>query len=701
MNKTAKNLTAIGLCAVITLSGVGAAFAQSTDKKPQSKGEETKAAGMTQTAQQETGKDETVYVLAGADGSVQRVIVSDWVKNAMGSSAVIDRTELSQVENVGGDEGCATEEDGTLVWDAQGNDLYYQGDIEKELPVGMTVSYTLDGRTVLPQELAGRSGRVVIRFDYENRQYSSVLVGGRRERLCVPFVTLTGMLLDNESFRNVTVSSGRIINDGDHTIVVGMAFPGLQENLDLSRDTLDIPDYVEITADVTDFAMGMTITVATNEIFSGLDREKLDTAGDLTDSLDELTDAMEQLIDGSSELCDGLCTLLEKSDELADGVDELTDGAKKLRDGATSLNDGTATLRTKLGELSSGLTTLSGSSASLNNGAEQVFNTLLSAATQQARAAGIEIPSLTIDNYSEVLTGVIASLDDDAVYQQVLQQVTAAVEEKRPQITTAVTTEVRRQVTASVAADVEADVTAQVLAHEGLTQEQYDNDAEIRAAVDAAAAVQMQSGEVQTLISTNVEAQMSGDDVRTLIAGNTEAQVQQAIADSMSSDEVQSQLSAASAGAKSVIALKTSLDSYNAFYLGLLSYTGGVDTAAVGAAALLDGAAELKDGTKELKDGAAELYSGVLTMQESMPELLDGVTELRDGSVELSDGLCEFDEQGIQKVVELLGDDLESITARLQATIDVAREYRSFAGISDGVDGQVKFIYRTDEISAD
>lgn len=139
---------------------------------------------------------------------------------------------------------------------------------------------------------------------------------------------LTGMLLDNNNFRNIEVSNGKLINDGDHTAVMGIALPGLQENLGIGKDKLDIPDYVEIIADVTDFNFGMTVTIATNELFNNLDTAKLNSADGLTDSIGELSDGMKQLLDGSSALYDGLSTLLDKSGELVAGIDQLADGAK-------------------------------------------------------------------------------------------------------------------------------------------------------------------------------------------------------------------------------------------------------------------------------------------------------------------------------------------------------------------------------------
>ena len=735
MNKLSTKITAIALCAAIMLGGAGAAYALAGEKN------EVPAKAVTTSMkaeeEKEVSKDETVYVLAGADGSVQKIIVSDWIKNALNENSIADKSGFSDIENVKGNEAYTLDGSNMTVWDAEGNDIYYQGSIEKELPVAMTVSYKLDGKSISADELAGKSGKVTIRFDYENRQYETVNIDGKNEKIYVPFGMLTGMLLDSDTFRNVEVSNGKLLNDGDRTAVIGIAFPGLQENLGIDKDKVEIPDYVEITADVTDFELGMTVTIATNEIFNELDAAKIDSADGLTSSLNELTDGMQQLMDGSSALYDGLCTLLDKSGELVTGIETLANGAKSLKDGAASLDEGAAQLQKGAADLSSGLNTLASNNASLNGGAKQVFDTLLSTATAQINAAGISVPALTVDNYADVLNNIIASLDGTAVYNQALAQVSAAVEGNRSlieqKVTAAVREQVEAQVTAAVHEQVSTGVTAAVREQvseqviqtaAGMSKSDYEAavsagmvSQETQNDVSSAIEAQMQTDDVKALIETNTTAKMESDEIKAAVKANTDAQMQteavqktisdnvelqvkQAISENMASDEVQAKLTAASEGAKSIIALKTSLDSYNAFYLGLLTYTGGVASAADGAATLASGAADLKNGTAQLKDGAAALYDGILQLKNGTPALVDGVSQLKDGAMQLSDGLKKFNEEGIQKIVDLIDGDLDNVVARLRATVDVSKNYRNFSSISDGMDGQVQFIYRTDEIKA-
>lgn len=762
MSKTTKKILAICLCAALCLGGAGMAFAQASSKKADD--QPVSAAQQAAELQQKISKDETVYVLTGADGSVKKIIVSDWLKNELGSASVADKSDLSDIENVKGDESYTINGDNMTVWDAQGNDIYYQGNIQKELPVGLSVRYYLDGKSVSPEELKGKSGKVTIRFDYENRQYETVQINGVSQRIYVPFAMLTGMILDNDTFQNVQITNGKLVNDGDRTVVVGLAFPGLQENLNLSRDDLSIPDSVEITADVTNFSLGMTVTLACNDLFSQLGDVDL-TSLDSTSALDQLTGAMDQLLSGSSALYEGLSTLLDKSGELVSGVEELAQGAAAIKSGADSVDDGAAQLKAGLADLSSGLNTLSANSEALNSGAKQVFNSLLETAATQIRAKGLNVPDLTIENYAEELNTLIKSLDETTVYETALKQVTDAVEAQRPVITQKVTEAVRQQVETKVAAAVRQQVTEEVTAavqqqvtatvtdtvqqqvaeqviQAAANMSKADYDAAVAAgiipqqtqdAVNAAIQAQMGSEAVQSKIAENVSAQMASEAVQSKITENidtqisseavqatitentdaqlqteaiqatiqqqTELQVQKAISENMASDAVQSQLKKASEGAQTLIALKASLDDYNTFYLGLLTYTGGVDDAAAGANALYAGADQLKDGTAQLRAGAAQLYNGVLQLQDGTPALVSGVTQLKDGAMQLSEGLQQFNRDGIQKLVNLLQNDVGDLSARVQATIDVSKDYRSFAGISDDAEGQVKFIYRTDEIA--
>ncbi|WP_026519661.1 hypothetical protein [Butyrivibrio sp. FCS006] len=341
----------------------------------------------------DAGKVETVYVTADANGAVNDVIVSEWLKNATASSEIADSTELKNIVNVKGDETFKDNGDGTLTWDAEGSDIFYQGTTDKELPVNMKITYTLDGKEISPEELAGKSGRVTIRFEYENNAKQTVNVDGKDIEVYTPFAMVSGMMLDADKFTNVEISNGKVISEGGNYVVMGVALPGLKESLDISEDKWDklddadeikekLSNSFEITADTSDFELGMTITMASSDILSdfgltditGSDKiaDLKSDMGDLNDGGNKLVDGAQALMDGAVELKDGTGKFYDGTTQLYDGTGKLYDGAGTLSDGTGKLYEGTVTLRDGAGTLASGTATLRDGISAYTNGVSQV-----------------------------------------------------------------------------------------------------------------------------------------------------------------------------------------------------------------------------------------------------------------------------------------------------------------------------------------
>lgn len=709
-----KKVSYIACCTMLAGAvGATAAYAVNENTGDAADTKETAKTEEKTETEDDAEKDETVYVLAGANGSTNKIIVSDHIKNLSGKSTLTETTNMHGVENVKGDETYSESGD-TRTWQANGSDIYYQGTYNGDLPIDMKITYTLDGNEISPENLLGKSGRVTIRFDYTNNVYEEVEINGTKEKIYVPFAAVTGMMLDNDNFRNVEVKNAKTMNDGDRTFVIGTAFPGLEESLGLTdNEKIEIPSYVEITADVTDFSMMNTVTAVTNELLNDISIDTDEKTRTITEDIDKLSDAMNKLIDGSDKLYDGACALL--------------DGSGKLYDGAAAANDGASQLYTGSEKLSAGLDELSANSASLTAGSEQVFNSLLDMANSQLEASGITGYKLTIDNYSATLDKIIASLDSDNVLKTAkdtaMKQVTAAVEEKRSVVEAEVTKAVKAQVEAKVNEGVKATVTEKVteavrakvleavLATQELTPDKYEQakaagmidetkqaaiegavdqqmqTAEIKAQIDAATEQQLGTAEVKAQAQAALDAQMQSDEVKGIIKTTTDEKIQELINENYNSADVQSRikeaLGTAKAGVSKLHDLKTQLDSYNTFYTGLATYTNGVDAAADGAKQIKSGLGELSTGTEALKDGALQLK--------------DGITQLSDGTKELSDGCKKFNDEGISKIISLVDGDLGNMVDRFNALTDVSSRYETYTGGS----GSVKFIYRTDSVEKD
>ena len=337
---------------------------------------------------EEAGKVETVYVTANASGAVNDVIVSEWLKNANASAELSDTTELKDIVNVKGKENFTENGDGTVTWDAEGSDIFYQGTTDKELPVDMKITYTLDGKEIAPEDLAGKSGKVTIRFEYENKEKQTVEVDGKEIEVYTPFAMVSGMMLDADKFTNVEISNGKVVSEGNNYIVMGVALPGLKESLNISDEKWEeleadedidskLSNYFEITADTSDFEIGMTITMASSDILSdfGLsDLSDSDKIHELKDDMGELNDGSTKLVDGTKELKDGTTKLRDGSKELYDGTGKLYDGAKELKDGTASLYSGAGELNDGAGQLSSGSNDLAKGAGDLHDGAGKLHD---------------------------------------------------------------------------------------------------------------------------------------------------------------------------------------------------------------------------------------------------------------------------------------------------------------------------------------
>ncbi len=389
-----KRLLSLGLIIVLTASVCGCRESTETMNEAE---EDTEAAEAEETAEAaeimeraagrsaggSVEKEETVYVNADARGTVKNITVSSWLKNGDGAAELTDVTNLTDVVNVKGDEAF-TQDGNTYVWAADGRDIYYQGETAEALPVDVKVTYYLDEKETAPEELAGKSGKVKIRFDYENHSTQKTEIGGKETELYVPFVAASTLILDSDRFVNVEVENGRILSDGKNTVVAGVAMPGLYDSLDLLNlegfEDVDIPEYVEVTADVTDFELAMTATILMPDVLSRLDTDDMDGFDDLKEDMEELNDATYELIDGCVELDDGVQELkdnmpdlwdgaVELDDgavELNDGAWELDDGAQDLMDGADKLNDGAKDIREGAKELDQGVGTLQAGAGLLN-----------------------------------------------------------------------------------------------------------------------------------------------------------------------------------------------------------------------------------------------------------------------------------------------------------------------------------------------
>ena len=779
-------------------------------------------------------KDESVYLISDANGNVNKTIVVDHLKNKDKKDTLEDASNLSDIENVKGKEKF-TQSGDKLTWQAGGKDIYYQGTATEEPPVTQKVTYYLDGKEISPEDLAGKSGKVKIRFDYTNTTSYTETVNGEKQTVSVPFAAVTGLVL-GDGFENIEVTNGKAEVSDSSSVVLGYALPGLKDSLGIKDGDLDgdvnIPEYMEMTADVENFSMpaAMTFVVNASDYVStdGIDTSDLDDMiNDLKDASTQLQDGSKTLAEGTDTLADGLSTLQSKLGTFASGVGTLQSGLKTYTDGVSTLSGGLNKLNSNVPTLSNGITTLNSSAKSLNDGVallnatvsakftdsekktllDQVHSTLESqkseiekqaqttvasqkTAIQKQAQSAVDLQKTDIqkqaqstvaDQKEDIEKKAQAAVDDqkeqiksvaaETVKQQeteIKNQAASAVEQEFTSgKTDYITNEAKKQLE-SIKPVIESGVKAQFVqkmaeknhaitdydsaktffdqnvgmkdgAAEACVNEQIDTiinnlagsvasaakDASKIAAGEAAyTAASQTAGEAAytgaslaagtaaytAARQTAGEAAYAGASLAATTAaytGASQAATTAAYTGAVSGAEQATITSAEQT--KATVAASINQKQANGYSLvtGMKALADGTQTLYNSVPTLTSGIKQLVDGSNTLVANNAQLNSGASQLADGTNQIVSGVDQLTTGSKTLSegahtlaDGMVQFNEEGINKILDAYNGDLKPFTDKLQAVIDAGEEYQTYSAIADGQTGSVKFIYKLASIDA-
>lgn len=667
-------------------------------------------------------KDESVYVKADASGKVNETTVTEWLKNP-NNGKTEDVTELQNVENVKGDETYTTGSEGSVSWKSEGKDIYYQGTTDKELPVDVEITYTLDGKEVAAKDLKGKDGKLEMKVQYTNKSKETVDVSGESVEMYTPFAMVTAMMLPSDEYTNVTIDHGKIVSDGDKNIVVGLGFPGLEENLNLeSKDIdIDIPDSFTITADVKNASVGPTMTVASSDVLEQFGLDEIDSFDDLSDSVVELENAAQQLTDGSAKAADGSSALADGSNTLATGIGTLADGTSALATGVKTLAEGVNTLNSKSGDLTEGVSDLASGvndytggvsdladgSSKVSAGAESLKNGLATAQTGiEGLAAGVgtlsggfegdgtqnnpganNLANGTVQAIGATSTAIdnLAALIKDMAGNQGTVQAQATINGKDQAVEAAVNQLVSAGIVTeenkkSCAAAIHTAVDDHISAEAKVTSEKASSDP--TEAITAAKTAVGTASAYAAGLQTNVGALYEGtktvqSGVEDLKKGNSQL--------AAGAKDLADGTSALASGAS------TLNDKSGLLVAGTSKLKEGGNQLATGVGQLAAGASAAVTGAGEVAKGAGALKTGADT-------LADGAGTLADGNKTLADGMEEFKTSGIDKIADVFGGDIENVTSRIDAMMTLGRNYKSFAGIKEDMAGSTKFIIETEGV---
>lgn len=510
-----------------------------------------------------SAKEEVIYAMADASGKV----TDAEAVNIFAGGDIVDYGDYSAVKPLNTND-TITQNGDQIAFSSTADKVYYQGTMKNAaLPWNISIRYYLDGKEYAPQDVAGKSGALEIRFSVTKNESC----GGS---FYDDYALQASFTLDTERCQNIVSNGATVANVGSDKQLTYTILPGK------GIDTV-------ITADVTDFEMD---AAAINGVRLNLDVDVDDT--DLMDKVDELVSAIGDLDDGAWEL--------------HDGTEELYDATKTLNSKVGDLHSGVGDLTAGAGDLYTGLTDITAQ----NQQADQLYlgyvksqadSIYLAYVTTQADALYAQVAAQAVreqliqSGYSEAQADAYLQTADGQTL--VAQTVSNMTEEQKAQILNAavakLTDEQKKQILQGAVASLTEEQKAEI--REAYIQQMMASD-DVTSQINAAVATVSAAKQVSELKG---QLDSYGVFYQGLVA-YTDA------------------VSSAAAGAKS---LKLNMDT-------LYSNTGKLK---LSVDELSDAVGELYDGTGELTDGTTEFVDKTSDMDTQISDEIDSMTASLSG----------------------------------------------------------------------
>lgn len=603
-------------------------------------------------------KDETVYSKLDKTGKSYNTIVSTHIKNDTNEQIINDLSDLLNIENSNSDE--KPEQNGNqLVWKANGDDIYYQGTTEKELPIGCQIKYELDGQEMDAKDIVGKSGKVKVTLQYTNKDKHETYINGKKQTIYTPFVVTCGTIIDNQYNKNITISSGKVVNNGDKTIVVGMSLPGLQESLNISKDKVEIPENIEITMETTKFEMESILTYITPKLIEEKDLDIFSQVDKIYGKVDTLQNSSKQLQEGINTLKDGMTTYMDKTKEFKRGVAGVSQGINGLNSSYVAIDQGINLLSSKSQDLKNGM-------GKISLGAE-TLNTKLGGIN--AKIEGLKAGTKNIENAAITLNENISKFDSQ------IDGITAT------------------------------DNSAKIAQIEKLIQTNKDMISKLENAKEGLSAIKNDEN------AETIEAQIETNNALIEVLKNNIGMQQETIQTLKTSDtkmleQLKKGLTDLSKGVKGIE------DGAVELYKGENEFENGIEKLTELSKSIADGSKDMYNnvntlsektyalnvGSTKVREGLTKLSSSSVQLTEANTKLEEGENTLLNGVTEIANGIEKFNKEGIDTICNYINGNVKDLSTRLQKLEELSNEYNTFTQLSDGNSGKVKFITIIDAI---
>ena len=600
-------------------------------------------------------KSETVYSNLDSNGKAYKTIVSTQLTNEDKLDEITDISNLLNIENTNGDETFKKEEN-QIVWDSNGNNIYYKGESDKQLPVECKITYELNGEEISAEELRGKSGNVKIKINYTNNEKHIVSINGKQVTMYTPFIIVAGTKIDNAKNKNIQITNGKIVDNGESTLAVGIAMPGMQENIGISKSKIDIPEEIEISMETEDFEMGNIIAVVA---VKGIDEDLTSDLNSMYSQINELANASNEILAGANQLKEGTSELVSGVDQLKDGTGAAYAGSKQIKD---EVEESTKNLK--------------------NDNTPAIDSKTLEAIKAQA------MQSATLSD--EQKAGIAAQAKAAAKLTDA-QKAEIAAQAK-------LTDEQKAKITAQAKVGAEFTETQKTAIIEQ-AQKNYTEtltEAEKKLILTVAQNTAYQTAKTTALAVAESTAEATALKVAQSVAESTAEATALKVAQSVAESTAEATAQTVAQSTATQTAETTALTVAQSTATQTAGATATQTATQVGNQAKQKFTNQVVSQMSTLGTALDELTNGLANIDNGVSALSVGTNKLDSGALQLANGVKTFNEQGISKINNLVNGDLRNIASRVEKMNELANEYNNYAGIQNGMAGEVKFIMITD-----
>lgn len=623
-------------------------------------------------------KSETVYSNLDSNGKAYKTIVSTQLTNEDKSDEITDISNLLNIENTNGDE-TFKKEGNQIVWDSNGNNIYYKGESDKQLPVECKITYELNGEEISAEELKGKSGNVKIKINYTNNEKHIVSINGKQVTMYTPFIIVAGTKIDNAKNKNIQITNGKIVDNGESTLAVGIAMPGMQENIGISKSKIDIPEEIEISMETEDFEMGNIIAVVA---VKGIDEDLTSDLNSMYSQINELANASNEILAGANQLKEGTSELVSGVDQLKDGTGAAYAGSKQIKD---EVEESTKNLK--------------------NDNTPAIDSKTLEAIKAQA----MQIATLS----DEQKAGIAAQAKAAATLSDEQKAGIAAQAKAVAKLTDAQKAEIAAQ--AKLTDEQKAKITAQAKAGAEFTETQKTaiieqaqkkytetlTEAEKQLILTVAQNTAYQTATTTALAVAESTAEATALKVAQSVAESTAEATALKVAQSVAESTAEATAQTVAQSTATQTAETTALTVAQSTATQTAGATATQTATQVGNQAKQKFTNQVVSQMSTLGTALDELTNGLANIDNGVSALSVGTNKLDSGALQLANGVKTFNEQGISKINNLVNGDLRNIASRVEKMNELANEYNNYAGIQNGMAGEVKFIMITDSTTGD